>query len=306
MIVKREFTVGIVAVATLVILYVGVSFMRGKKLFVTDNVYHAVYDESQGLVASNPVLLKGTVVGKVESVKVLPDRNYKVMVTFTAPKNIQLTDATKARLISKGLLGPQAIDLVIGEGNPIASNSEVVGELEPSFRETISQTTLPALNDAKNISLLVSQFVTKLAENTDKINSIFNNLEVSTQELKTTVVGNKQRFKVISKDIAKVSSALSSKSTGISPLMKKLHQLGDGVNKEDVQLAVTKLNKILTHVEEMLAQANEKGSEDALYRNLNKVLVDLDHLLVDVKKRPGRYVSFSIFGGKASKQPNQK
>ncbi|MEL6539446.1 MAG: hypothetical protein AAFP93_01575, partial [Bacteroidota bacterium] len=95
-------------------------------------------------------------------------------------------------------------------------------------------------------------------------------------------------------------------ATGISPLIRKLHQLGEGINRKDVQSAIIKLNKILTHVERMLSQANEKDSGDALYGSLNKVLTDLDHLLVDLQTYPERYMSFSIFGGKMRNQSHKK
>ena len=35
---------------------------------------------------------------------------------------------------------------------------------------------------------------------------------------------------------------------------------------------------------------------NTIYYNFNKVLIDLDKILVDFKKNPNRYVSFSLFG----------
>ena len=299
---------GLVVLTALSILYAGLSFMRGKKMFASDRTYHTIYEESQGIVAANPVLLKGTVVGRVESVKMLPDQDYKVLVTFTVNQKVQLTKATKARLVTKGLLGPKAIDLIIKAGEPLPSRNHVPGEAELSFKQT-----LPALSDAKNIPLLVNQFVTKLVENTDKINSIFDDLKVSTQELKKVVVNNQRQLHAISKNMVQVSAALSDEDHGVKPLMRKLNRVSDGIEGQEVHEAIQKLNQILSHTEKLLRQASAPDSsvnkllqDDVLHTNLNQVLVDLDHLLVDLKKHPQKYVSFSIFGANRHKKVGSK
>lgn len=39
-------------------------------------------------------------------------------------------------------------------------------------------------------------------------------------------------------------------------------------------------------------------NDDGLYNNLNNAAENLDKLMLDLKAHPGRYVSFSVFGGK--------
>jgi phospholipid/cholesterol/gamma-HCH transport system substrate-binding protein len=69
-------------------------------------------------------------------------------------------------------------------------------------------------------------------------------------------------------------------------------------------------NLVMTQTKEIMAKVNSgKGTmgmlinNDSLYVKLDKTVGDLDKLLIDLKKNPGRYVSVSVFGKKDKVNP---
>jgi phospholipid/cholesterol/gamma-HCH transport system substrate-binding protein len=83
-------------------------------------------------------------------------------------------------------------------------------------------------------------------------------------------------------------------------LLPKL--INDKSMADNTEQTIANLKKAAAETEILMKQLNEgKGtlgklnSDPALYNNLSKTLVSLDTLLIDLKKRPNRYVRFTLF-----------
>ncbi|MEM7055549.1 MAG: MlaD family protein [Bacteroidota bacterium] len=284
---SKETKIGLLATTALVIIYLGLNFLKGKEIFASTNTYYTVYGNAKGLSISEPVLLNGLNVGRVKAISRLPDKAYSVLATLAIDRDIRLTDATIAKLVSNDLLGNRAIELVLKDGNLLQDRDTIPSQVEQDFKETFMESALPTLHDAKYITLLTNQFMTNLVQNTDRINTILANLEAATQKLQQAITVNQKELNAIGKNIAEVSSALSNKETGIKPLLARLNQLSNEVEGVKVKHIAEKLNNILGKIE-----------DGAFHSNLNQALMDLDKLLADLRINPSRYIHFSIFGSK--------
>ncbi len=308
-----EVKVGLFATIAFTIVYMGFNFLKGKEVFSSNNSYHTIYKDCRGLSTSSPVLLNGLPVGRIRRLQILPNEGHSVLVTFETTKHIKLTDATKTRLISPSLLGNKAIELLIAEGNPLKNYDTLPGEIEQSFGDMFVEEALPSLKDAQNISLLASQFVANLMENTDRINRIFSNLEDTTQQLKQTIHRNQQEFDALSQNMSEVSSALADRKDGVRPLLTKFNQLMERVKDIEARELAEKLHNILGSVEAVLEKTGQGSSslsqllyDDRFYNNLNQTLGNLDKLIIDLKSHPWRYFGFSIFGNKQGRGEAKK
>ncbi len=310
---SQEVKVGLLATVALTIVYIGFNFLKGKEVFSSNNSYHTIYKDCKGLSTSSPVLLNGLPVGKVRSLQILPNEEHSVLVTFETTKDIKLTDVTKTRLISPSLLGGKAIELLFAEGDPLKNYDTVPSQDEQGFGDMFVEGALPSLKDAQHISLLASQFVANLIENTDRINSIFSNLEDATQQLKQTICRNQQEFDALSQNVSEVSSALADSKDGVRPLLAKLNQLMEGAEGIEAKELAEKFHSILGSVEKVLDKTGQGNSslsqllyDDSFYNNLNQTLGNLDKLIIDIKTHPWRYFGFSLFGNKQDREEVKK
>ena len=66
---KKEFTIGIAAIAALVILFVGINYLKGINLFKAESYYYVDYTEVNGLALSSPVYANGFKVGLLRDIQ---------------------------------------------------------------------------------------------------------------------------------------------------------------------------------------------------------------------------------------------
>ena len=307
---SKEAKIGLLATVALTIVYLGSSFLKGREVFSSNNSYYTTYDNCVGLSTASPVLINGVSVGRVKSIQIFPNGKQGVLVTFETKKNITLTDTTQTRLISPSLLGTRAINLLIEPGNPLENHATVPGQVEPSLEDIVAGRVLPSLENVQNVFLLTNKFVANLIDNTDKINSIFSNLESAAHQLKQTLNKNKKEFDVVSRDISEVADALADSKSGVRPLLTKCNQLMEGAEAKEI---AEKLNHILSGLDKILDKTRQgKNSfsrllyDDDFYNSLNQTLGNLDKLIIDLRSHPWRYISLSIFGKKQDSEKVKK
>ncbi|MCG8340398.1 MAG: MlaD family protein [Cytophagales bacterium] len=301
---SKEVKVGLLATIALTSLYLGFNFLKGRALFSSRNTYYVIYDSSEGLAVSNPVIINGFSVGIVKDIKLLQDEDFKIIVAFEVKKEIKVTDATIAKLISSSLWGGKAIELIISKaGNPLQNHDTIPGAIEKDVTDIFKESAVPVLKNANATILLLNDFITNLSNNKEEVNATFSNLEEATRRLKEIISVNQGNFNTISKNLAKLSTAFFDEKNGLTSLLAKLNRLAGEVEEGRIKKMVEKLSNMLAYIEEALGKANEgEGTlgkllyNDSLYTNLNNTLADLDKLLIDLRENPKRYIHFSVFG----------
>lgn len=63
--ISNETKVGILAVVAIVLLVMGINFLKGKSIFKSGNFIYADFTNAQGILVSNPVLANGFRIGSV-------------------------------------------------------------------------------------------------------------------------------------------------------------------------------------------------------------------------------------------------
>ena len=89
----KEIKAGLIAVLAIVILILGVNFLKGNSFFGGDVVYYSYFPNSGQLMVSSNVTLNGVVVGKVTAVDYRPQNKFdkRVRVTFNIQNDDYLT-----------------------------------------------------------------------------------------------------------------------------------------------------------------------------------------------------------------------
>ena len=128
---SREFKVGAFTLAGLVTMGV-VIFMIGeeRKLFESQLIYQAKFEEVQGLRRGSPVRMGGVDIGSVTEVKygeAADDKQIHVKMSVVKDESRRIRQDSQATIESKGLLGDKMI--VVTVGNPRLPQIPVGGEV---------------------------------------------------------------------------------------------------------------------------------------------------------------------------------
>ena len=111
---KREIKIGLTGIVALVILFVGINFLKGVKLFDTSKSYYIVFKNAKGLTKSSTVYADGFNIGIVDNVTYA--RPGEVVVRINVGGNVKIPHGTIANL-DEAMLGGCTLNLIMG-ANP--------------------------------------------------------------------------------------------------------------------------------------------------------------------------------------------
>lgn len=301
----KEVKIALTAIVAVVLLFIGINFLKGVNIFKSSNTYYVEFHNINGLDVSNAVYANGYPVGIVRAIDYDYSRTDKVVVTVELDKKMRVPRGTRAELESQ-LMGGVSMNLVLGpnpadlldrgstiEGGP---SRGMMSKLEGALPEVLAM--LPKLDSIiTNLNRLTADpALSEMLRNTAGFTASLNR---SAAELET----------LMSSDIKPMLVHLDHTAAHAEKLM-------GGLAAVDVEATMAGLQRTLDNaaaVTESLGNTanslsgklesrdNSLGlllNDRQLYDGLNGTVASADSLLTDIKARPKRYVHFSVFGKK--------
>ncbi|MGB3608594.1 MAG: MlaD family protein [Psychroserpens sp.] len=300
--ISREIKTAILVISGILLLVFLFNYLKGENLLESDNTFYTEFDYN-ALSSSSPVTVKGNAVGKIREIKYNFDTG-KTRVEFTVDDNLSFSKQSTVRLYKTGLMGGNALELIIREegeqaksGDYLKSTVEegLVEKLTENF-ESVSQDLDVTLKSADTLLINLNSLVVDDSENgvknaiaeLNKTMKSFQNLSYSINKIVTkndeklgSMLNN---FDSISKDLAIVTNDL--KDVKLSQTMAELDR------------TLGSVNAIIANIENGNGSMGKLLNDDGLYTNLEGAALQMEQLLEDMKLNPKRYVHFSLFGKK--------
>ncbi len=312
---SNELKVGFLALIAFLILYFGFNYLKGNDVFSSARVYYVEYENVDGLMVSNQVMVNGIEVGKVKKVELQPTKSNKILVTLQFSQAIVLPDKTVAVLSDGALLGGKIIRLRLeGKGN-LPEESYLKGETEVGVTSLLKERAIPVIANADSLLVSFRQISTKFDNTGTYLNTLLKTSNETVSNINGSVNGivadNRANVAQISANMKILSADLMETEKQLRPLLTKFNTVADslqalriGKTLKEVDLAVVSLRKIVQGLEQGEGTAGKLIKNDSLYLGLNKTLVDLDKLLLDFRLQPKRYIGISVFGKKNTPPSN--
>jgi phospholipid/cholesterol/gamma-HCH transport system substrate-binding protein len=310
--ITKEAKVGLMGIVAIVMLYLGFHVLKGSDVFSRTYKYYVVYDNIDGLTASNPVLLNGLNVGRVERIKLMQERQNMLLVTLDIQKGISLPVGTIAVLADGGLLGGKLVRLSMGTSAKFYKDGDtLLAEKEAGISALLQEKALPLVTRAdslvKNLDVVASGF-----RETGKIlNQVLRNYDQTGSDLQGLLGDNRQNLLAITTNLNKLTASLIETEKGLKPLLAKTGSLADSLNAlrlgETVQSAnktIAELRQLLAGIESGQGTAGKLLKDETLYTNINRTIVSMNKLMTNFREQPKRYVNISIFS-KKDKGPSE-
>ena len=286
--------------------WAGIRFLSGADIFGRTHTYYVYYDNASGLQNASAVVIRGVKVGQVSNVAIAEDEPSKVAVTLAVSKDYAIPADSRAKVFSAGLMGGQAIELVIG------SSAEM---LEPGAK-------IAPLVEPGMIDMLTSEF----GDIKEKLVNVMDNINVTLNSLNGLVDSNNANISAAianlngvladieqSDIVANLDSFTGTLKNNGEKIDSIVANVGNLTASLDEQQTGAKLAQSVEQLNALLAKFNESDgtvgsllNDKALYANLAEASNNLSLLLEDLKEHPKRYVHFSLFGGKAEKAEKSK
>lgn len=314
---NSEIKIGLVALTTILILIWGVSFLKGTNIFTNSTHFYSIYQEVDGIEASAPVRINGFTVGKVTEVFFHPDNSGKIIVKYVMHEEFAIPKNTVANIYNADLMGTKAIQLHIGNAPIYASSGDTLfSSIEGDLKDEVNKQVLPLKNKAEDLISSIDSVMTVITTVLDKdarasltnsllsLNRTFSTMELAMVKLDSMIYYNDSRVNNILVNVESITSNLHNNNESLGNVIKNFESISDSLAKSQIRSTVNNLDASLKQFDDVITKINNgEGSigllinNKDLYNNLSSASSQLDQLLADMKKRPKRYVSFSLLGG---------
>ncbi len=294
---KKEVKIALVAIIGIVILYFGMSYLKGMSLFSSSNKYYITFSDISGLGTSSPIYADGYKVGIVKKINFNYSSPGDIVVEADLNKSLHLPKGSSAE-IESDMLGNVKVNLhlVHNANEYIEPGQTIKGIVNDGALSKVSD-MIPAIEGMlpKLDSILLSL---KDLLSDPSVGHSLHNVEAITADLTTTTSNLNALLSKVNTELPGMINHANGILDGTSTMVKNLNNI-------DIASTVSKIDATLSNVEQFTAQLNDnEGSlgllmhDKGLYTNLNNTMSSADSLLVDLKANPKRYVHFSLFGGK--------
>lgn len=292
--IKKETKIGLTGAIALVLLFLGINFLKGAKLFSTQNTYYIRFSNAKALSKNSTVYADGYDVGCVSNILYDYARPGQVLVAIEVDRGLRIPRGSSARL-DEAVLGGCTLNLLLTtnltdayhpgdtiQGSDANGLLSKAADMMPQIEQTVARvdSLLASLN-----RLVESPHVQAILQNTEEVTA---HLNQSSQQLNS----------LLKNDVPQMTSTFNRAGENVVTLTENLNQLQLQATLDSVNTAVGSLHKLLAQAQNPDGTLGRMMNDPTLYNNLNHTIQSADSLVTDLKTNPKRYVHFSVFGKK--------
>ena len=290
--ISKEVIIGIVTIASLVLLYIGINYLKGINLFKPANYYYVSCSHVKDINVSSPVFVEGFKVGLVRSIEYDYSTVDRIMLEIRLDRGMAVNKGSYVTIESTLLSGAELhlqlnkfVDEYLKPGDMLEGRfkegmlTTVEGDILPQFAGLLSKldSVLVGIH-----TLLNHSAITQSLDNLERTTA---QLEASSLKLNT----------FLKNDVPEISNSLKETTTNLS-------EFSGNLNKLDFEQSINSLNATLGNINSLSLKLNSKDNslglllnDTLLYKNLNHTVESASGLLIDVRQNPKKYVRFSLF-----------
>jgi phospholipid/cholesterol/gamma-HCH transport system substrate-binding protein len=314
--ISNETKIGLMAIMGIAVLIVGFNFLKGNGVFKKQRNIYAVYTDVQGLKKSNPVVINGLQIGRIENLDGGKDMK-KIVVTVSLTKEVNIPKNSLA-IINPNLLGSPSLEIQLGNDKTYLKNGDtLLTTLSGGAFDEAMKLINPVLYEVRNAVQSLDSLMTTVTgvfdpQTKNNIKSMVRNLNLATASF---VVTSESVQKLMDTQNGALAASLNNMKTFTSNLNsnnKSLDSIMQSTKVFSKRLAAINLQQTLdtlnVAIDNFKAGSEKINSKDGslglllndktLYNNLEATSNKINILLDDIRVHPKRYVSFSVFGKK--------
>lgn len=290
--ISKEVIIGFTTVVSLVLLYIGVNYLKGVNLFKPANYYYVSCTNVKDINVSSPVFVEGFKVGLVRDITYDYSTVDKITLEVRLDRGMKVSKGSYVTIESTLLSGAE---LHLNLNKFVAEYHKPGDVLEGRFREgmitSVEGTIIPMISE---LMPKLDSILTGLQAliNNPAISQSLTNLENTTAQLKVSSVRLDEFIKT---DVPAIAIELKETTQNLSTFSHNLNNL-------NFDQSVQSLNATLDNLNALSLQLNSEEStlglflnDSTLYNNLNRTISSASDLLIDIKQNPKKYVRFSLF-----------
>ena len=289
--ISNELKIGFWAIVTLVILFLGVNYLKGVHTLRQGDFYYLLSEKVEGLAVSSHVKLHGLKVGIVREMEYDIPSN-KVLVTINIYNDDIKIPVDSRLVVTSDLLGTSSINLELGESKQYfntwdtiiapTTNASLLDKADPIIAKV--DALLPKLDTlVSGITVLVNE--SKVQESLLELNKMTVRLNQTVNSLNG----------LLKNDVPTIMNNVESTTANLDTISNQLKEA-------EVEKILANANRTLNEMNQLMkrVQANDNTvgkllNTTDLHEHLNSTLSDVDSLVNAIKENPKKYIRVKVF-----------
>lgn len=288
--------VGITGLVALVLLLVGVVWVKQYQLGKKLTRLTANFEEVGNLSEGDPVAVRGVKRGVVSSIQL---KDQLVRVEFTVDKSVILHPDARLRVANIGFMGEKFLALEPGSAPGRYDPSKPIpGRFQSGVPEVIAGAG-ELLTEATELSSRLNEMLDALDPATMERTS--RNLERVTARLTQTIDQNQAGLHEAILDFKEASKQMRAiAETNAQPLSESIKDFGTASQRltalsEKLSVTADALQRVVDRVDKGEGTLGKTLADPKLYDELRETLRNTNDLVKDMKAHPGRYIRIRLF-----------
>ena len=298
-----EAKLGMVFLLAIIIFVWGLFYLKEWRVTGDTYLVDVRLSSAVGVKSSDPILVGGVRVGKVEAVK-LDDMS--PIVTLRVDEPFEIPEDSQVEVISRSVMGEKSINIRKGVSTVmVPPGGTIEGTAAPGISDMFTQVdsvTVNMRNLLKNANILLDP------DREKSIKSSLAGVHDLTIELRETL---KRESGQINRVVANMDSLVSNvrdlsetERSKVSGTLDNLESTSGRLNAmmDELQSTSTAFGNILMRIDRGEGTMGKLLQDERLYEDavrvagkMDRLVTSLDELVVDLKSNPGRYVTVEIF-----------
>lgn len=265
-------------------------FSRGREFIVK-------YNNTQGLSVGTKVIFNGFKVGMLRSLKMADDQMIVAYVEVTSDMPIPMNSSIK---IESALLGGVTMKLILGNSLKLADDGdELLAEYSSDMFSVVNSRIVNVANSADSVFATLNDFFHK-----EGLNNAVKEMPIVLRELTRTIAEIRESVEILRPGMSIAANSLGDFSANLPEYDKQLREGLSHFNNVGRQVDSVKVDELLNNLSvssgklaAMLSRLDQgKGSlgkmlnDEQLYLDIVKSNLELQKVLLDLKKYPEKYV----------------
>ena len=300
---NKELKIGIVAILTIAILFIGVNYLKGLNVLNTNRNFYAKYENIGGLKVGSSVFVNGFQVGMVSNIDLLSSENKELLVTISIDQDFNISRNTICKIINQDLMGTKSINLVLGDDTDFAKVGDTLSSgIEGSLQDEVNSQILPLkikteelIGSIDSVMIIITTVLNKEARK--NLTNSLQSLDQTFSLMSQTMIKVEQIIDQNDERISSIIANLAGNNQEITNILNNFSDISDDIGKSNIKKLLTSLGDASEKINNSEGSIGMLINNKDLYLNLEKSSKELELLIKDIKENPSRYVNFSLIGG---------
>lgn len=289
---SRNALIGLAFIASLIMIYFGINFLKGINVLKKQNQYYALFDDVSKLLISSPIYVKGYQIGLINKIEMASENPMRFAVGLNLSEEMNIPRDSYLEY-DIDMFGASTVNLVMGPSvDYIQLGDTITGGKLFGLMDGVAN----VMPKADSLLLRVDSLIYSLHQimSNPAWEQSIQGIGSTVEQLSRSSASLNRMMGSLEKDIPEISSNLASVSSD-------LKEVSNEVNQMDMAGMFTSIDETVNNLKLLTAKINSDDNsvglllnDTKLHDSLSITLSTAAKLLEDIRQNPDRYLKVRV------------